>query len=90
MRHVAEIAAELAVTLIVLVEASVSDAATQWAADEEEEVDVAELAALEESEQKTMMPFYEGKLGFKRRAHFFWGRRGFSIPRMFYVMQYPA
>ncbi|KAH8155976.1 hypothetical protein CIB48_g12271 [Xylaria polymorpha] len=80
----------LAVKIIVLVEGSVSDAAQQWMADEAEEVDAVELTALREREQRTSMRFYENKLGFKKRAHFFWGRRGSAIPRIFHVMQYPA
>ncbi|RYC55899.1 hypothetical protein CHU98_g10313 [Xylaria longipes] len=67
-----------------------SDAAQQWTTDEAEEVDAVELTALREREQRTTMPFYEDKLGFKKRAYFFWGRRGSAIPRIFHVMQYPA
>ncbi|KAI3318763.1 hypothetical protein HD806DRAFT_302357 [Xylariaceae sp. AK1471] len=90
MRHVMDIAAQLTVKIIVLVEGSVSDAAQQWTVDEGEDVNAIELAALRERELRTMMPFYEGKLGFRRRAHFYWGRRGSAIPRIFHVMQYPA
>ncbi|KAI8947789.1 hypothetical protein F4801DRAFT_592291 [Xylaria longipes] len=90
MRHMVEMADVLAVKIIVLVEGSVSDAAQQWTTDEAEEVDAVELTALREREQRTTMPFYEDKLGFKKRAYFFWGRRGSAIPRIFHVMQYPA
>ncbi|TGJ78206.1 hypothetical protein E0Z10_g10562 [Xylaria hypoxylon] len=89
MRHIVDVANVLAVKIIVLVEGSVSDAAQQWTADEAEEVNAVELAALKEREQRTTMSFY-GKLGFKKRAYFFWGRRDCAIPRIFNVMQYPA
>ncbi|KAI0905069.1 hypothetical protein F4823DRAFT_567121 [Ustulina deusta] len=89
MRHILDVADVLAVKIIVLAEGSVSDAAQQWMADEAEEIDAVELAALRERETRTTMPFY-GKLGFKKRAYFFWGRRDCAIPRIFYVMQYPA
>ncbi|KAI1362968.1 hypothetical protein F5Y08DRAFT_341160 [Xylaria arbuscula] len=89
MRHIADVADVLALKIIVLVEGSVSDAARQWAADEAEEVNTVELTELRAREQRTTIPFY-GKLGYKKRAYFFWGRRGCAIPRIFYVMQYPA
>ncbi|GAW19388.1 hypothetical protein ANO14919_088740 [Xylariales sp. No.14919] len=89
MRHIVDVANVLAVKIIVLVEGSVSDAAQQWTADEAEEVNAFELAALKEREQRTTMSFY-GRLGFKKRAYFFWGRRDCAIPRIFYVMQYPG
>ncbi|GAP90951.1 hypothetical protein SAMD00023353_5100740 [Rosellinia necatrix] len=92
MRHVVEMADMLAVKIIVLAEGSVSDAAEQWAADEAEEVDDVELAMLrerEEREESTATAFYQDKLGFKKRAYFFWGRRDSAIPRIFHVMQYP-
>ncbi|KAI0453515.1 hypothetical protein F5B21DRAFT_515287 [Xylaria acuta] len=90
MHHMVEMADVLAVKIIVLVEGSVSDAAQHWATDEAEEVDAVELTALREREQRTTMRFYEDKLGFKKRAYFFWGRRDSAIPRIFHVMQYPA
>lgn len=90
MRHVTEMADVLAVKIIVLVEGSVSEAARRWAADKVEEVDAMELTLLKEMEQRTAMPFYQDRLGFKKRAYFFWGRRGSTIPRIFHVMQYPA
>ncbi|KAI0401954.1 hypothetical protein F4802DRAFT_600482 [Xylaria palmicola] len=90
MRHIIDMANVLTVMIIVLVEGSVSDAAKQWMADEGEQVDIVELAALRAGEQRTTMQFYEDKLGFKKRAYFFWGRRGSDIPRIFHVMQYPA
>ncbi|TRX91882.1 hypothetical protein FHL15_007201 [Xylaria flabelliformis] len=90
MHHMVEIADVLAVKIVVLVEGSVSDAAQQWMADEAEEVDAVELTALKEREQRTTVQFYEDKLGFKKRAYFFWGRRDSAIPRIFHVMQYPA
>ncbi|KAI0535146.1 hypothetical protein GGR58DRAFT_504540 [Xylaria digitata] len=89
MRHIVDMADVLAVKIIVLVEGSVSDAAQQWTADEAEEVNAVELAALKEREPRTTMPFY-GKLGFQKRAYFFWGRRDYAIPRIFYIMQYSA
>ncbi|KAK5633552.1 hypothetical protein RRF57_009266 [Xylaria bambusicola] len=89
MRHIVDVADMLAVKIIVLVEGSVSDAAQRWTADEAEEINAVELTTLREREQRTTMPFYD-KLGFKKRAYFFWGRRGCAIPRIFYVMQYPA
>ncbi|KAI1347827.1 hypothetical protein F5Y01DRAFT_232804 [Xylaria sp. FL0043] len=89
MRHIVDVADVLAVKIIVLVEGSVSDAARQWTVDEAEEVDAVELTALRKGEQRTTMSFFS-KLGFKKRAHFFWGRRGCAIPKIFYVMQYPA
>ncbi|KAI1113255.1 hypothetical protein F5Y14DRAFT_452152 [Nemania sp. NC0429] len=90
MRHIVEVAGVLAVKVIVLVEGSVSDAAKRWAVDEGEQVNPGELSGLREREERTMMPFYEDKLGFVRRSYFFWGRRGSGIPRIFHVMQYPA
>ncbi|KAI0097325.1 hypothetical protein GGR51DRAFT_566650 [Nemania sp. FL0031] len=90
MRHIMGIADVLGVKIIVLAEGSVSEAAMQWAANEAEEVNVVELVALEEGAQRTTVPFYEDKLGFKKRAYFFWGRQGSTIPRIFHVMQYPA
>ncbi|KAI1822628.1 hypothetical protein F4861DRAFT_380050 [Xylaria intraflava] len=90
MRHVVRMADELAVKIIVLVEGSVSDAARHWEAEEAENVDSLELAVLRQKQQRTAMPFYEEKLGFKRRAHFFWGRQNYATPRIFHVMQYPA
>ncbi|KAI1193427.1 hypothetical protein F5X97DRAFT_328593 [Nemania serpens] len=90
MRHIVEVADVLAVKVVVLVEGSVSDAAKRWAVDEGEQVNPGELSGLREREERTMMPFYEDKLGFMRRAYFFWGRRGSGIPRIFHVMQYPA
>ncbi|KAI0467920.1 hypothetical protein F4859DRAFT_506364 [Xylaria cf. heliscus] len=90
MHHMVEMADILAVKIIVLVEGSVSDAAQQWTTDEAEEVDVVELMALREREQRTTVRFYERKLGFRKRAYFFWGRRDSAIPRIFHVMQYPA
>lgn len=90
MRHIAEVADVLAVRVVVLVEGSVSDAAKRWAVDEGEHVNPVELSALSEREGRTTMPFYEDKLGFVRRAYFFWGRRGSGIPRIFHVMQHPA
>ncbi|KAI0427114.1 hypothetical protein F5Y09DRAFT_333601 [Xylaria sp. FL1042] len=89
MRHIVDVADVLSVKIIVLVEGSVSDAARQWTADEAEEVNTVELTALREREQRTTMSFYS-KLGFKKRAYFFWGRRGCAIPKIFYVMQYPT
>ncbi|KAJ2985113.1 hypothetical protein NUW58_g5711 [Xylaria curta] len=88
MGHIVEMANVLAVKIIVLVEGSISEAAQRWMTDEAEEVNTMELAALREMEQRTMMRFYEDKLGFRKRAYFFWGRRGTSIPRIFHVMQY--
>jgi len=82
--------------VIVLVEGTISDAARKWAVacqEEGEEVDPAvssvtgELVNGEE-EEKTMLPFYRDRLGFRTRSHFFWGRKNSSIPRVFYVMQY--
>jgi hypothetical protein len=90
MRHIVDMANELAVKIIVLVEGSVSDAAQQWTADEGEQVNAVVLAALRERAQRTTMHFYEDMLGFRRRAHFFWGRRDCTIPRIFHVMQYLA
>ncbi|KAJ8121555.1 hypothetical protein O1611_g10073 [Lasiodiplodia mahajangana] len=90
MRHIMGMADVLGVKIIVLVEGSVSEAARQWVANEAEEVNGVELVALEEGEQRTTMPFYEDKLGFKKRAYFFWGRQGSAIPRIFHIMQYPA
>ncbi|KAI1733778.1 hypothetical protein F4680DRAFT_462880 [Xylaria scruposa] len=90
MHHMVEIADVLAVKIIVLVEGSVSDAAEQWMADEAEEVDAVELTALRAREHRTTVQFYENKLGFKKRAYFFWGRRDSAIPRIFHVMEYPA
>ncbi|KAI1171086.1 hypothetical protein F4777DRAFT_591481 [Nemania sp. FL0916] len=90
MRYVVEMADRLALKIIVLVEGPVLEAAKQWMADEAEEVNIMELATLREKEQRTTMPFYEDKLGFKQRAYFFWGRQGSAIPRIFHVMQYPA
>ncbi|KAI1420057.1 hypothetical protein F5Y12DRAFT_788566 [Xylaria sp. FL1777] len=89
MRHIVDVADVLAVKIIVLVEGSVSDAAQQWTADEAEEVNAVELTTLRAREQRTTVSFY-GRLGFKKRAYFFWGRRDCAIPRIFYVMQYPA
>ncbi|KAI1127832.1 hypothetical protein F5Y10DRAFT_292526 [Nemania abortiva] len=90
MRHIVEIADVLGVAIIVLAEGSVSEAARQWAADEAEVVDHLEVAALGEREKRTAAPFYEDKLGFKKRAYFFWGRQGSAIPRIFHIMQHPA
>ncbi|KAI1146787.1 hypothetical protein F4825DRAFT_466237 [Nemania diffusa] len=90
IRHIVEIADGLGVKVIVLAEGSVCEAAKQWATDEAEDVNAIELIALGEKEQRTTTPFYEGKLGFKKRAYFFWGRRGSAIPRIFHIMQYPA
>lgn len=90
MRYVVEVADVLAVKVIVLVEGSVADAAKRWVADEGEQANPVVLSQLTGREEKTMMPFYENKLGFMRRAYLFWGRRGSGIPRIFHVMQYPA
>ncbi|KAI8625566.1 hypothetical protein F5Y19DRAFT_263610 [Xylariaceae sp. FL1651] len=90
MRHIMDIADGLAMSIIVLAEGLVSEAAQQWAVIEAEEISADEMAVLREIERKSTVPFYEDKLGFRRRAHFFWGRRGFTIPRIFHVMQYPA
>lgn len=90
MRQITEMADVLAVKIIVLVEGSVAEAARRWTADKAEEVDAMELTLLKEMEQRTAVPFYQDRLGFKKRAYFFWGRRDSAIPRVFYVMQYPA
>ncbi|KAJ8112364.1 hypothetical protein ONZ43_g5413 [Nemania bipapillata] len=90
IRHIVEIADVLGVEIIVLAEGSVCEAAKQWAIDEAEEVNAVELISLMEGEQRTTTPFYEDKLGFRKRAYFFWGRRGSAIPRIFHIMQYPA
>ncbi|KAI2634066.1 hypothetical protein GGS21DRAFT_490987 [Xylaria nigripes] len=90
MRHIIRIADELAVKVIALVEGSISDAAQQWLAEEVEDVDAVELALRGRKQQRTTMPFYEERLGFKKRTHFFWGRQDSLIPRIFNVMQYPA
>ncbi|KAI1812770.1 hypothetical protein GGS20DRAFT_516659 [Poronia punctata] len=90
MRHVTDIVNQLAVKVIVLVEGSVSDAAKKWTACEGEEVDMCELSLLRGRERRSIVPFYQEKLGFRSRAHFFWGRRNYTIPRIFHVMQYPS
>ncbi|KAI1432252.1 hypothetical protein GGR50DRAFT_697203 [Xylaria sp. CBS 124048] len=98
VRHIVRMADALHVKIIVLVEGSLSDAARQWKAEETEAEDLdddvavalASLGQQQKQQQETTMPFYKDKLGFRKRAHFFWGRPGCVIPRMFHVMQYPA
>ncbi|KAI1323718.1 hypothetical protein F5Y16DRAFT_331907 [Xylariaceae sp. FL0255] len=91
MRHVLNLANHVGLNIVVIAEDSVIEAAQRWIEEEGggEDVDPDDLDALARVEEwPATTQFYERKLSFHRRSHFFWGRQDSAIPRMFHVLQH--